>query len=485
LYASLAVLVASAALVTSFVLQRKYDSDQRDAVRQILSIVDTGYVACVLGAPVRDSELGPKLLEAEMTGALTVSRVRACGELAEQKLAPLEGLRREMKPRLDTFWDTTYFNTQEHDFGVCFHLERMRSAAGALGVAALPPQCAVKLETLEPVQSQLSVKTIEHDLGDALVLDEPMGSFGDGRRIVRRTKDGTTWTTSEPVTTLHDLEVSAGGVWAYVDGHIALLDGERWTQGVAFPTDASRAVDYLRTDSGWTLLWPTTHDALVWRLDPTMTKVLAATPIPALHEKRTGEAILGTVAADGTTGALLLRRTPEAVEIEAHVMHPDGKVDAPRITRLPSRGAVQAWEVSTATCRVRGVSYIAIKNAGTVVTRDGGVTFTVLRGGDAMFPAAIACSDQRLLATGNGHLLVCDHAECRSQRIPHRSGREFTTQLAMEGESARILVTDADRTAVFRVDPGSADPVFVRAWRWNGVDIPALVRADGAWFFMD
>jgi hypothetical protein len=480
LYAIIAMLLASAGLVVSLVLQRRSDSSRAAAVAKILDIVDKGYTTCVLGGPVSDAELGTKLLEQEMTGVLTASKVKACGELAWDKLAPFEGVRHDNRPRLDTFWDGTFYNSEEDDFGVCSHLELVRMAATDNGVAAPPPPCAVKLDVLEPVQSKLPVMTSAHALGDTLVLDEHGFDDDVGRHVVRRTTDGASWTTSEPLSSYEDLEVSAGGVWGYGKGHLAVLDGGHWAQGMAFPAGASRTAASARTDSGWTLLWRMDNDdALVWRLDPAMTKLLAATPIPALHKKFTFDAGLGTVAADGTTGALLLRRTPDAVEIEAHVVHPDGKVDAPRVTRLPSRGT----EISKIACDTRGTTYLAIEGAGTVVTSDGGATFTVLRGGDALFPAAYACSEHHLLASANGHLMLCDHTDCKTQVTPHRSGQTFTTRLAMHGESARILVDDQDTLALFRADPGAA-VTFVKAWRWSGIDIPALVRAEDTWFFM-
>jgi len=471
------MLVASAGLVTSLVLQHTSDRQQRDAVAKILPIVDTGFVTCVLGGPVADAELGPKLLAQEMSGALTASKVRACGELAVQKLAPFEGLRHELRPKLDTFWDDGLI-AEEDDFGVCARLELVRTAANDLGVAVPPPSCPVKIETLEPVETKLPVPTVEHDLGDKVVLDEESDM---GRHVVHWTSDGTHWSTSEPITSYLDLVVESGGIFAHADGRVVVLSGEHWSQGLAVPRDAGWAIDHRRTDSGWTLLWQLTgDDALVWRLDPMMSKVLATTAIPGLHKKWTNDAHpLGAIAADGTVGALRLRRTGDAIEIEAHVVHPDGKVDAPRVTRLPARG-----EIETETCHAPGATYLAIKGAGTVVTRDGGVTFTVLRGGDGVFPVAIACSDQHLVAAGDGRLMICDQAECRSQVTPHRSGQSYTTRVAMRGESARILVTDLDLTALFRVDPGSTAPAFVRAWRWSNIDIPALVRAEDTWFVM-
>jgi hypothetical protein len=476
LYGTIAMLLASAGLVIALVLQRKSDSHQHDAVRQILPIVDSGYVACVLGQPVPDAELGPKLLEAEMTGALTVSKVRACGELAVQKLAPFEKLRHELHPKLDTFWELDV--TGEDDFGVCEHLELIRGAANDLGVAVPAPHCAVELAELEPVRSQIHELTMFHHVGDDAVLDEE----GDGgQHFALRTTNGKSWITSNRINSNEDLQVSKGGIWVYGDGHVALLDGERWRQGAAYPKGSARVVSYRKTAAGWTMLWWMDNDsALVWRLDPMMAKVLSTTPIPALNKRWTSDTRpLGTVAADGTATALLLRRTPDAVEIEADVVHPDGTVDPPRVTRLPSHGT----EIETDLCQALGATYLAIDGVGTVVTHDGGVTFTVLHGGDAVFPAASACSDQQLIAAGNGHLMICDQAKCTTQVTPHRSGKSFSTRVAMHGESARILVTDQDITALFRADPGAA-VTFDKAWRWSGVAIPALVRAEDTWFFM-
>jgi hypothetical protein len=478
LYGTIAMLLASAGLVVSFVLQRRSERNRAAAVAKILDIVDKGYTTCVLGGPVSDAELGTKLLEQEMTGVLTASKVKACGELAWDKLAPFEGVRHENRPRLDTFWDGSFYNSEEDDFGVCSHLELIRGAANDLGVAVPPPHCAVELAELEPVRSQIHEYTLLHHVGDDAVLDEE----GDaGQHVALRTTTGKSWTTSDRIQSNQDLQVSTGGIWAYGDGHVAVLDGERWRPRAAYPKGSARVVSYRKTAAGWTMLWWMENDgALVWRLDPMMSKVLSTTAIPALNKRWTTDAKpLGTVAADGTATALLLRRTPDAVEIEADVAHPDGTVDAPRITRLPSRGTV----IETDMCHALGATYLAIDGVGTVVTLDGGVTFTVLRGGDAVFPAASACSDQQLIAAGNGHLMICDQAECKSQVTPHRSGKTFSTRVAMHGESARILVTDENITALFRADPGGA-VTFEKAWRWSGIDIPALVRAEDTWFFM-
>jgi len=473
------VLVAGAVVVVSLWVTRRARQQHQAAVRQLLAVLDHDYQTCILGEPAPDAELGKRIALAGLTGQLTYERAKDCADVAQAARAPLV----EDAPDLSELgYDFVLEPGLPPDFGVCAHIERARAAAQTLGVESRPADCAEHLDplavTVDGGRDEVAAFAIDGELIDQVVDLEPPAE----RYLVRRTRDGSSWETSPPLTTSLPLVMSKQDVFGVkTDEHAtryALLDGGDWHLGAKLP-DGGRIVAGRHVGSGWTLLDEWDDSPHVVRVDEKMDHVLETVPIPALHGRWTSEAPrIGTVEKDGSVIAYALEKDDRRhLVFEAHRIAAGAK-PAPLSVLTFDHGKVH---LEAHRCG----PYVILPGIAVIVTPDGGKSFKALPGGERVELKAFDCTTDHLFTVSAHAFASCDHERCIDAPFPLMPHASLQLGVSAIGDRPRVLVAYRQHVVLFDADPKTARLSFARAWSRNDDERDnerPIFLIDGTWF---
>lgn len=453
---------------------------------------------CLLGARVPDAELGRRVMEAEVTGAIDRARVARCGEALERAARALEREHDREVPRF--LPEPSGVPDADDRHGVCAALARARSELAARRGRPRPSiTCRPALDELAPTTAEADGEDHRRwtDGGD-LYLDVVSDDSRLPTHQLRRSRDGGSWEELAAPAGHWQPHWSGEGGWTYgfVGGadsaRYHVLDGTSWRAGA--PARAGREIAWRRTDSGWTIVLERKDGGaeVVW-LDPWMERVAAVRAVPGLRRGPGADGTPLLAAVDARGDAIVFQLTTSAAgaaRLEAHPVSRAGGSRAPVVEPLEVDGAAQ--QAGLVSCRAGETTYLVLsRRAAMVSTAE--APLAVIARADLPAPRALACAGGRLSFTDGRRLARCDASACGVEAVPLAAGAlgsapsdPLAMDLADEAGRLRLLVA-ARRRAYLLEDGATPGLRLARIWSWDGDrhhrQAPTL-RLGGSWFLL-